>query len=602
MTTYLVALSLGPVQSLIGAARRTRDLWCGSWLLAEAAKAAARVLHEEHKGCLIFPCPTAPDDELAPVGKPRDDDANIANILRAEIAASDEGAVQALLDRAGQAARQRLAALCREGRGKLNHLPIHDDLWQTQEADVLETFAAWVEIHDAEYPSAAGRLAGLLAARKVTRDFVPAAVGPDGPGWGIPKSSLDGARESVINLPRDERKRPEYTTDLRKLGLALGEELDVLGIAKRMAGNAEQFTAYSRIAADAWIESLPPDRRGAIAQAYEKLIEVGLATRVTGNAGIYANLPYDAQLLFGFRLDNALANAGDEEKPLLGNLQDTLRGLDEPVPYAAILKADGDRMGELLDRARTADDSRAVSTALHDFAKSVRRIVREHRGHAIYAGGDDVLALLPLGNAVACAQALARNFHAAMNDVAARLGVPEAQRPTLSAGVGIGHLVEPLGRLRARADAAERLAKGDGTPLPRNALGIQLGIRSGGEHGWRCRWDDETSIRALNDFSAAYRNADQPCPSRLGYDLRSIAQRLAWAAETGTALPGIHAAELARTLQRARQRGGEGELSAELKARVSTRAGEAGLSRLADELIIARWLSARTQADIGTLE
>ena len=32
MTRHLVALSFGPVQSLIGAARRTRDLWCGSTL------------------------------------------------------------------------------------------------------------------------------------------------------------------------------------------------------------------------------------------------------------------------------------------------------------------------------------------------------------------------------------------------------------------------------------------------------------------------------------------------------------------------------------------------------------------------------------------
>ena len=45
MTHYLITLSLGPVQSLIEAARRTRDLWCGSWLLSEAARAAALVLH-----------------------------------------------------------------------------------------------------------------------------------------------------------------------------------------------------------------------------------------------------------------------------------------------------------------------------------------------------------------------------------------------------------------------------------------------------------------------------------------------------------------------------------------------------------------------------
>ena len=64
MERFLVTLSLGPVQSLIGAARRTRDLWCGSWLLSEAARAAARILHQRQPGCLIFPCPEDPDTDL----------------------------------------------------------------------------------------------------------------------------------------------------------------------------------------------------------------------------------------------------------------------------------------------------------------------------------------------------------------------------------------------------------------------------------------------------------------------------------------------------------------------------------------------------------
>ena len=71
MPRFLLALSLGPVQSLIADARRTRDLWGGSWLLSEAARAAARKLHELHPGCLVFPCPANPDDELQPRDEPR---------------------------------------------------------------------------------------------------------------------------------------------------------------------------------------------------------------------------------------------------------------------------------------------------------------------------------------------------------------------------------------------------------------------------------------------------------------------------------------------------------------------------------------------------
>lgn len=612
MKTYLVSLSLGPVQSLIDAARRTRDLWCGSWLLAEASKAAALTIYTAHPKSLIFPCPENPAEELKPSTKPKDDDANIANILRAEIEAEDDAAVRTLLGQAKAAAAARLAQLCEQAKGELSQLPFHEDIWKAQINDILESFAAWVEIGEGGYEAAANRLGGLLAARKATRNFAQAAAGAEGLGFGIPKSSLDGARESVVNLSREDRKQGRYKTALRKLGMNGGEELDALGVAKRRAGDIDQFTAYSRIAADPWVETLADKQCERIKNIYAPLVNLELATGANGNAGIYAKLPYDAQLVFGFRLDNALAanDLDDADREKLKALRAALADLDEPVPYAVILKADGDRMGELLDKAKNADQSRDISKALHGFAKSVRVTVRDHRGHAIYAGGDDVLALLPLENAVACAKKLAEDFKSAMNEVAAALNVPEANRPTLSAGLGIGHVVEPLGKLRARADAAEKHAKGDGENAPRNALAIKLGIRSGAEIPWRCRWDDPDGIETLQGFISAYRddklaeveNPLYPCPSRLGYDLRAIAMRLAWAKEAEMTLPGIHAAELARTLDRAHQRGGEGTLSAEMKKLVSQRAERVGLAQLADELILTRWLSARTQTDIGALE
>ena len=53
-------------------------------------------------------------------------------------------------------------------------------------------------------------------------------------------------------------------------------------------------------------------------------------------------------------------------------------------------------------------------------------------------------------------------------------------------------------------------------------------------------------MKTLQQFIGAYR--DTACPSRLGYDLRAIALRLVWTGEKDNPLPGIHAAELARTL------------------------------------------------------
>lgn len=637
MSSYLVTLALGPVQSMIGAARRTRDLWCGSWLLAEASAAAALELH---RACqsetaasgdgLIFPAPGNPEQALTPNERVGDDEANIANIIRARITAESERQLRIQIDRARKAATDRIAALCDQSRSRLKGLPIHDELFEAQKNDILEIFAAWVKIENDDYGKAAARLGGLLAARKATRDFKAAARTAEDLGYGIPKSSLDGARESVIDVPHKERDTPKYRTALRKLGL-MGrmEELDALGLAKRLAGDVEQFTAYSRVAADSWIKEAR-ERPGfdALKNTYEELVSRDLATRVRGNGGIYQDLPYDAQMLFGFRLDNALSqlksmpkdNSGDSRFPddaqqgaqLLNDLRRAQQklGLGEPVPYAVILKADGDRMGELLNRAKSIEDSREISRSLHSFACSVRTLVRESRGHAIYAGGDDVLAILPLQNAIDCAARLAQSFRETMNPVAERLGLAANTRPTLSVGLGIGHLVEPLGFLRKRADEAEHVAKGNGTATPRNALAIALGVRSGTEVRWRCNWNESpgnpagcAGVRSLNDFAEAYRN--QQCPSRLGYEIRAIAMRLCWVKQNQQnpqPLPGMHEAELLRSLDKARQRGGDGRLSQDFQQVIMNRAAQVGLEQLADELIISRWLSARTQTDIGAME
>ncbi|TVQ93797.1 MAG: type III-B CRISPR-associated protein Cas10/Cmr2 [Chromatiaceae bacterium] len=603
MPRYLITLSLGPVQSLIEAARRTRDLWCGSWLLSESARAAARVLHEAQPGCLIFPCPENPDEELQPQREPGDS-ANIANILRAEVELPDADAARALCEQAKQDAAQRLVELGEKARATLK-VKLRDEIWQAQIGDLLEGFAAWAEIPsgDEGYAQAGAKLGATLAARKATRDFRPAAPLKTP---GLPKSSLDGAMETVLPKPEEW---PEGHRDRRKLGLSRGEQLDALGVMKRMAGNVEQFTPYSRVAADPWIRTLDAAQLRALCTTYEPLVGLDLATRVSGNQGRYSALPYDAQMLYDFRLDNALSNRREgapsaEEGDALRRLRQAIRSLPEtlgaPVPYAVILKADGDRMGALLQQAKWAEDSRAISQALHGFASRVRELVRDHHGHAIYSGGDDVLALLPLPDAFACARTLAQAFEQALEPVAKSLGLNAAEQPTLSVGLAIGHLMEPLGALRKRAGHAEHLAKGNGLPADqtRNALAIVLGIRSGSEIEWRANWNDAEALADLETFTAAYR--DGQLPSRVAYDLRAIDRRLAWMREDDSqSARGMREAEVARMLDRARTEGGGTGLAALQRRQILAAARRQPLAQVADALILARWLSARTAADLG---
>ena len=170
MPRFLVALSLGPVQSLIADARRTRDLWCGSWLLSEAARAAARVLHRGQPGCLVFPCLDDPDKDLEPQDEPGDG-ASIANVLRAEVTLANADAVLDLCTEAKSAAIARVKALGEQALRRLEH-PIRTEVWRAQIDDILEAFIAWAEIGDDGYADAGRRLAKALSARKATRDWV----------------------------------------------------------------------------------------------------------------------------------------------------------------------------------------------------------------------------------------------------------------------------------------------------------------------------------------------------------------------------------------------------------------------------------------------
>jgi CRISPR-associated protein Cmr2 len=275
----------------------------------------------------------------------------------------------------------------------------------------------------------------------------------------------------------------------------------------------------------------------------------------------------------------------------------------EPCPYGVILLADGDKMGALLNEISHRDGHIEITRALSSFAGQVPEVLREFSGHAIYAGGDDVLAFLPLHTAFAAADRLQQEFANILQPVAKKLNA--VNRPTLSVGLAIGHFMEPLGNLRDLAKQAEVIAKGETHPekQKRNALGIALRIRSGGLITLRLRWDDQEAHEAFKDWQAAYQT--KAFPSRLAYDARQIHLRTAFALDGDDPQQGIQQAEFNRLLKRARTDKGE-KLSEDwrekLRARLEfllERRRSSALAELADELIVSRWLAAHTARDLG---
>ncbi|MCL6581138.1 MAG: type III-B CRISPR-associated protein Cas10/Cmr2 [Firmicutes bacterium] len=530
---HLFAVSVGPVQGFINTARRTRDLWFGSSVLSEIAKAVARSLRE-HGGELVFPAfdgsgGDEPAEALRPGSKFRVGNKLLA-VLPAGTADGDTARVAEHCREAAQARWLDFAAEAHEQAAALG-LRVREDLWQEQVGDVIEVYCAWVPLAgEGDYSRAYRRLESILSGRKLTRDFRP------GLGHaGIPKSTLDGARESVI----EPRSLPDHV--LRRAGVKRGEQLDAVGLVKRLGGGSRPFPPVCRMAAQPWLAALRehrPDVLRELCECFRQLADQGYVSRCSlrspgdpfADKDRHDFFPFEAEPLFaGRRADlerEVLADGGDPS-PL--RRISALVGRHEPSPYLAVLVGDGDRMGATLSLLGSAQAHQDFSRTLAEFACKAQTIVEEHGGCLVYSGGDDVLALLPVDTALAAAETLRNCFADAVGRGLS--GVRVAQVPTFSVGIGVGHFQEPLGELLERARQAEKHAKGgstwagDGGPEPavgeagRDALAVWVQARAGGEpvRFWS-RWADVSLVHKWVEAFLAGR-----IPARTPYELRRLA-------------------------------------------------------------------------------
>jgi CRISPR-associated protein Cmr2 len=178
-------------------------------------------------------------------------------------------------------------------------------------------------------------------------------------------------------------------------------------------------------------------------------------------------------------------------------------------------------MGKVIDnQAKQGEQGekhhQALSKALNTFASSVRKIVEEkYQGALVYAGGDDVLALMPLHTVLQCAKELADNFCKELKEFKDNNG----NLPTLSAGIVIVHHLYSLqDALRLAQDAEDRAKKVSG----KNALAITISKRSG---------DDYKVVDKLDNLYGHLKDLIDYCyndaiPEGTPYELRDMAWRL----------------------------------------------------------------------------
>ncbi|MGI6087297.1 MAG: type III-B CRISPR-associated protein Cas10/Cmr2 [Kiritimatiellia bacterium] len=256
-----------------------------------------------------------------------------------------------------------------------------------------------------------------------------------------------------------------------------------------------------------------------------------------------------------------------------------------PKKYFAILALDGDEMGKWISGAKMPELQRQISNAtseyfrvqkapknisldgiqrplspayhaqfseaLSNFALYLARpIVEAFGGQLIYAGGDDVLAMLPADRVFDCAEVLRAAFRgdpsiANLTDKGKQLfkahGTsggfvelvnPKAGQPSwplivpgpnadVSVGIAIGHIKAPLQGLVRAAQAAEKRAKKN---YGRKAFAVSLFKRSGEILEWGANWNSG-ALKIYHDFIKLSNAEPGEMPvfsNRFGYALGAL--------------------------------------------------------------------------------
>jgi len=555
-------------------------------LLSELSKTVAKSIRQQG-GHLVFPAPQDAENEASAV----------ANIILAELPA--EISPEKVADQAKAEAHRHWERLSQQAREKAGHL-IREDVWKEQNRpeDIVEFYAAWVPLGSG-YAIARRRLMRLLGGRKNARDFLPAQGRA-----GLPKSSLDGRRETVLQ---------KNVKNSRKLRLAEGEQLDVVGVVKRCAGENRPYPSVARIAADPWLRGVAgsASENREIREAFEMLKKACQATdgihRLDASAfPQFGAFPFEGTAVYETRY-RELANETETNEEVFAPLRQALHrltkgktsgglGLGDPQPYLAMLVADGDRMGAVISQLASADRNRALSAKLAEFGRRAGGRIAEHNGVCVYAGGDDVLALCPVDRALDCARLLHDDFARFLRDFKDGSG----RSPTLSVGIAIGHFMEPLEDLLDHGRRAERMAKeatagAKGDPFgERHGLALLVCPRSGVNFGVREQWQDGDSSldRRLAHWSRLF--TDRALPNKLPYELRLLADQLRnWpdpqAAATSASAPADAVQAEAFLLLKRKQV--KKEMRQQLADKVAALSSSADLARLAGEMLVAQWIA-----------
>lgn len=528
--------TLAPVQGFIAQARRTRDFWTGSFILSWLSAVAMNAVVKQG-GSIIFPCVDEAflTNLLEGGNEEKSEHGGVPNRFKAKVSkgfepetvvASVQKAWKTLADKVYKGDLEKFAnPKTEETRGT-------KEIWNEQ----VENFwdMTWVLTTDKTNSAA-------LDVRKNWRSYLP----PEQAGvkcmvmegW----QELSGEKKSgeeVRTFWQKIRNNPKVKgmkTDLRE-----GEQLCAIAFIKRrfpryfgqvdvvMTGSLlmKEWTlkgwdvkagkpSVAYMAAVHWLEQVLKIAENNTKVSYQLRGFRYKAYRLTkGQYNEWDNqieclkpfdkhkkwLSLDGNVFFEAALENANIYEDQEQaKAVLGELKKLQQLVKQvkpdfqPVsPFYAVLIMDGDSLGKQMSDIAKQE---TISQGLKDFTESVPSLLQKHNGFLIYAGADDVLAVLPLEDALRCALAIRQKYECVFADLNLKQAENAKVFTSISAAVLFAHINMPLKNvLKTAHQLLDNVAKDQ---YGRDSLAVSVWKQGGWVLEWARPWNKAIENKQL---------------------------------------------------------------------------------------------------------
>jgi CRISPR-associated protein Cmr2 len=452
MNNRTLEFSIAPVQTFVSQARRTRDYWAGSYLLSYLTAYAMYGVSGGDSKIIRFPY--IEEDPLwlavsvllsgGGVLKNGPQIASLPNRFTAvctdPVKAGKDGekALRKAWERIAlgvwNQVRQRLLKSGLTNLSEINSVEL-PPLWKKQVDNLWEVY--WVD----EGPEMAAY-------------------------WGEGMNQRKNWRKSLF-----WEEQGEVCTVCGERAVAFGEGLS-RGAVRGLWHEGEN--SIRKVINSEWILALEDGDR-------ERLCSICLIKRV---------FPYIAQEVLGWEVKTQVNFPSTHEFAVLLGTDEQ----GEPLnPYYATLLMDVDCLGQIL---RDNPEKRAViSKAIAEFSRKAPGIVEsECNGRVVYAGGDDVLALLPLDQALFCASKLRNEFQnqLAEHDL-------KELKITISAAILMVHQMSPLQPILKTAHRLLDDVAKDG--MGRDAFVLQVQKRNGSPLTVAKPWQIQNPTGEFSDWT-----------------------------------------------------------------------------------------------------